>query len=454
MNRTFPRALWLGVFVLLVVILIACTPAPTPAPTSAPPTAAPKATAAPATAPVATTAATSAPSGTAKKLLIGYTASQTGSQQVSSQKQIEGLQLWLDDVKKAGGIKLKDGTVYMPDVKFYDDESKADRVQTLYTKLINEDKADFLLSPYSSGLARAAIAVAEQNGKVMITAGAAEDLPMDGGTKSTFQLYTPGSQYYLGVVDVMQKLDPSIKKIAFVYENEAFTLSVMNSFIPFATGKGYQAVVNEKYDSSTTDFSTFINKLTAANPDAIIGGGHNTDSTTFAKQLYEKKVPAKVIALLVAPPEPTFASLGDAALYVIGPTQWEPVMNFDADVAKKANLAFYGPTSKAFSDAYVAKYKSDPSYHSAGGYAQGLILQKAIEDAGSVDTAQVIAALDKVNVMTFYGVVKFSTDAKSHGKQTGHAMVLMQWQKDASGKLVKQVIWPFDTKSADGLIRK
>ncbi len=62
--------------------------------------------------------------------------------------------------------------MYMPEMKFYDDESKNDRVQALYTKIINEDKADFLLSPYSSGLARSAAVVSEQNGKVMITAGA------------------------------------------------------------------------------------------------------------------------------------------------------------------------------------------------------------------------------------------------------------------------------------------
>jgi branched-chain amino acid transport system substrate-binding protein len=386
--------------------------------------------------------------------MIGYTASQTGAQQVSSQKQIEGLQLWLDDVKKAGGIKLKDGTVIMPEVKFYDDESKADRVTQLYTKLITDDKADFLLSPYSSGLARSAIAVAEQNSKIMITAGAAEDLPMDGGTKRTYQLYTPGSQYYQGIPDLLQKIDPSIKKVAFVYENEAFTLSVMNAIIPAMKAKGYEAVVDQKYDSTTTDFSPFINSINATSPDAIIGGGHNTDSTTFAKQLFEKQVKSKLIGLLVAPPEPTFASLGDAANFVVGPTQWEPVMVFDADVAKKANLTFYGPSSKEFTAAYVAKYKADPSYHSAGGYAQGLILQKAIEDAGTVDPAQVSAALEKVNVMTFYGVIKFSTDAKTHGKQTGHAMVLMQWQKDAAGKLVKQVVWPFDAKSADVQIRK
>jgi hypothetical protein len=33
-------------------------------------------------------------------------------------------------------------------------------------------------------------------------------------------------------------------------------------------------------------------------------------------------------------------------------------------------------------------------------------------------------------------------------------MVLMQWQKDAAGKLVPQVVWPLEAKSADPQLRK
>src|SRR5512135_1994438 len=168
------RALWSSL-ILVVLVVAACAPAPqaTPAPQptqAAQPTQPPK--------PVE-----------AKKFVIGFTASQTGAQNVASNKQNEGLQLWLDDVKKAGGIKLKDGTVYMPEMKFYDDESKTDRVQALYAKLINEYKADILLSPYSSTLVKAAAVVSEQNDKVMITAGAADDATMEQGFKKTFQLY-------------------------------------------------------------------------------------------------------------------------------------------------------------------------------------------------------------------------------------------------------------------------
>lgn len=452
---------YLALCLSLIAIIAACAPAPTPAPTAAPPTAAPAAPTTAAAAPTtAAPAPTSAPAPVAKKLTIGYTESKTGAQQVASQKQREGLNLWLDNVTKAGGIKLKDGTVYTPEFKSYDDESKTDRVQALYATLINTDKADFLISPYSSGLVKVAAILSEQNGKVMITAGGADDATMEAGFKNIYQLYTPGSQYMLGAVDAMMKLDPTIKKVAVVYEKDAFSTSVVQGtalapgLLGYLKEKGLDAVVNEGYDTGTTDFGPFINKIQSSSPDAILGGGHLVDGTSFAKQLLEKKIPVRFVALLVAPPEPTFADIGDAALAVIGPSQWETQVTFSPDAAKAANLPWYGPTVKEFTDAYRAKYNAAPSYHSAGGYATGLILQKAIEDADSVDAAKVTAALDKLNLMTFYGIVKFSTDAKTHGKQAAHTMVYMQWQKDSAGKLVPQIVWPLGAKSADAILRK
>ncbi len=399
-------------------------------------------------------AATSAPSGGgAKKIVIGFTSSQTGDQNVAAQKQLQGLQLWLDDVTKAGGIKLKDGSVVMPDIKFYDDESKTDRVQALYTQLINQDKVDFLISPYSSGLAKAAAVISEQNGKLMITTGAADDATMEQGFKNIYQLYTPASQYLTGAVDLLAKLDPSLKNVAIVNEKDSFSSGVAKAAQAYAQGKGYNIVLSDSYDSGTTDFAPFINKLASTNPNAILGGGHYQDGTTFAKQLFDKKIPVKLVALLVAPPEPTFSQIGDGAQYIIGPSQWEPQVTYSDAAAKAANVPWYGISVKDFISEYNAKFKSDPSYHSAGGYMAGLLLQKAIEDTGSTDSATLEKYLDQLDLMTFYGHVKFSTDAKTHGKQTAHSMVYIQWQKDSSGKLVKQIVWPLEAKSADAQLR-
>src|SRR2546430_16570142 len=171
------------------------------------------------TTPTASATGSAAPAVT-KTLNIGFTNSQTGAQQVASTKQTEGIKLWVDQVTKAGGIKLKDGTVLMPKITFYDDGSATDRVQQLDTKLLNDDKVDFLLSPYSSGLVKAAAVVSEQNGRLMITAGGADDVTMEQGFKGVYQVYAPGSKYLVGAIDLMLKLDPTIKKVAIVNEKE------------------------------------------------------------------------------------------------------------------------------------------------------------------------------------------------------------------------------------------
>jgi branched-chain amino acid transport system substrate-binding protein len=221
---------------------------------------------------------------------------------------------------------------------------------------------------------------------------------------------------------------------------------VVNALKAYAESKGYQVALFEGYESGTTDFAPFINKIPPG-VHAIMGGGHFADTSTFAKQLHEKAVKAKMVALLVAPPEPKFAELGDAALGIIGPSQWEPLAAYSPEAAKKEGIAWFGPSVADFTKSYQDKFKEAPSYHSAGGYVAGLLIQKAIETAGTVDTAKVKAALDAMDLYTFYGRIKFDT-AKAHGLQVGHDMIYTQWQKDAQGKLINQIVWPEASKTA------
>jgi branched-chain amino acid transport system substrate-binding protein len=383
-----------------------------------------------------------------KNVIIGFTASQTGKLNVEAIRQINGLNLWIEQINEAGGVKLPDGTVLKFQAKFYDDESKKERVQELYTKLINQDKADFLISPYSSGLADAAAVIAQQYNKILISAGAASDSTYKKGYTLIFQVYTPASRYLTGALDLLAKMDPGAKKLAIIHEKDKFSTDVVEALKKYAEGKGYQVALYEGYEPGTTDFAPFINKIPAGT-DAILGGGHFADTSTFAKQLHEKGVKAKMVALLVAPPEPKFAELGEAALGVIGPSQWEPLATtYNQETAQKLNLPFVGPSVAQFTQAYQAKYKEVPSYHSAGGYVAGLLLGEAIKRAGSTDTAKVKEALDQMDLLTFYGRIKFDT-AKEHGLQIGHEMIYTQWQKDAQGKLVNQLVWPEAFKTAD-----
>ncbi|HEU4743865.1 MAG TPA: amino acid ABC transporter substrate-binding protein [Anaerolineales bacterium] len=444
MKRSLSSVLTL--LVLLGVILSACAPS---APTQAP--VAPAPTEAPVEEPVEEQpAATEAPAMTEETITIGFTSSLTGAQEVSSKRQVAGFNLWMDQVNEAGGIKLSDGTVVKIAAQTYDDESAKERVQELYTRLITEDNADFLISPYSSGLAAAASIIAEQNGKIMITAGAAEDDAYKTGNTSLFQLYTPGSQYLLSTVDMLKTLDPEAK-IAVVHENDKFSTSVVEGLKPHLESEGFEIVLEEGYASETTDFGPVINKIVESGATVLLGGGHYPDGSTFARQLYERKAGLKFVSLLVAPADSKFPELGDAAMGISTSSQWELAATHTKEEADALGKPWYGPTGEEFAAAYEAATGEKPTYHVAGGYMTGLVLQKAIEDADSVDPEKVKAALEAMDIFTFYGGIKFDTSPEAHGLQIGHQMVVAQWQKDDAGELVRKVIWPSDVANADPL---
>lgn len=395
-------------------------------------------------------ATTEAPTSSEKTVTIGFTSSLTGSQENNSKRQVNGFNLWMDQVNSAGGIKLSDGTVVKFAAQTYDDESNTERVQALYTTLINDDNADFLISPYSSGLTAAASIVAEQNGKVMITTGAAEDATYQTGNTGLFQIYTPGSLYMASSVDMLQKIDPAAK-VALVYEASKFSQSVIDGIKPYLADKGFEVVLEESYDPGTTDFGPVVNKMISAGATVLLGGGHYDDGTAFARTLSERNAGLKFAFLLVAPADNKFSELGDAALGIAVSSQWELAATHTEQEATNLGVEWFGPTGQDFADAYQAAYGDSPTYHVAGGYTAGLVLQKAIIDADSVDPEAVKAALNNMDIMTFFGGTKFDTSADAHGLQIAHKMVVAQWQKNDAGELQRVLIAPPDVATAQPL---
>jgi len=369
-------------------------------------------------------------------LTIGFTVSQTGALNLDSIAQLHGFEMWRDDVNAAGGIKAGDKRYKVRFVS-YDDQSQGGRVQQLYTRLIVQDKAQFLFSPYSSGLVATATVISEQYGKLMMSIGGAEPKTYQLGNKYLFQTYTPADHYLAGAIDLVKSKNPGAK-IALVYSDDPFSKAVAIASRERAKQLGLQIVLDESYPPAQTDFSAIINKIVSSGADMLLGGGHYPDGATLARQLYDQKANLKWVTLLVAPDSPQFASLGDAAQGISVPSQWAPQVTYKPD---------FGPTPAEFSKRFQAKYDISPGYHAAGGYAGGMLFQHAIEQAGSIDPDKVAAELNKMKVTTLWGATEFSTEPKSHGLQLAHQMVLTQWQmKD--GKLVKEVIWPLAAATA------
>lgn len=375
-----------------------------------------------------------------KTVLIGFTTSLSGSLSVEAKNQSNGILLWMNTVNQRGGITLSDGSVIKFEPKFYDDQSEPEQVVELYEKLVFEDNINFFFSPYSSTLADTAAPIADKYQKIMIAPGAASDNIFRKGYQGIYQVYTPASKYLNEALDLLAEKDPEAKRIAIVFENDRFPTSVVESLKKHAESKGFEIVVFESYSSDTTDFVPLIKKLAELAPDAILGGGHIVDGQALARQVYENSLRVKFMALLVAPSDASFANIGQAAFGVIGASQWEPSVQIQPD---------FGPTVLEFNQAYQATYATEPSYHAAGGYAAGLILEKAILNADSIEYAKVKTALDNLNMVTFFGPIRFERANNAHGMQIGHKMIYTQWQYASENNLVKQIIWPDDARTAE-----
>ncbi len=112
------------------------------------------------------------------------------------------------------------------------------------------------------------------------------------------------------------------------------------------------------------------------------------------------------MTILVAPDSDKFATLGAAASGISVPSQWEPQVQYKP---------VFGPTVAQFTAQYRARFNEDPDYHAATGYAEGLLLQHAIEQAGSIDRDKVTAELNKIDTTTFFGRTKFATEPRAMG---------------------------------------
>ena len=370
-------------------------------------------------------------------ITVGFTDLQTGPLNVDLLGQQRGYEYWRDEVNAAGGIKVGDKK-YKVNFVSYDDQSVGGRVQQLYTRLINQDHAQFLFSPYSSGLTAPAAVISEQYGKIMIDSGGAEEKPFELGNKYLFMVITSASHYLSGAVEALKAKDPNAK-IAMVYSDDPFSKAVLTAAKQQAIAAGLQVVMDESYSPSTTDFGPIVNKIISSNADAFMGGGHYSDGATLARQMHDQKAGMKWISILVAPADDKFGELGPSALGVSVPSQWEQQVNYKPQ---------FGPTTAEFAKAFQDKFHAKADYHAASGYTSGVVLQHAIEQAGSIDPEKVTAALNATDITTFFGHVKFMTDPGHHGLQEAHKMVLAQWQ-NTDGKLGRQVVWPLEAKSAD-----
>jgi len=363
-----------------------------------------------------TSNAGTAPS-TGSPIIFGAAVSLTGSQSKEGGLTKQGYDLWLDWINARGGI-LTNNVKHPVQIIYEDDQSNANLSATLVEKLITVEKAQFILGPYGSSATASDAIVVEKDGIPMVEANGAAQSIFSHGYKYTFGVLSPANKYLTGVLDMAATLSPKPTTIAMLSANDNFSLEVAKAVTDYAPSQGMQVVFNKSYPAAAPDVSGLISQAKAANPDIVMNSGHLAEAIAINKAAKQLGLTAKIFAYSVGPSTPDFISaLGPDANYVYDGSQWTPQVKYKP--------SFYLSVSD-YVKAYEAKYSSTepPDYHVAESTAGCLAFEKAIENAGSLDPVKVRDALAALDVMTFFGEIKFD----SRGINTFKPMVVEQIQ--------------------------
>jgi len=342
----------------------------------------------------------------------------------------QGYDLWADTINARGGIKVG-GTAYKVQIFYYDDQSKPQISAELTDKLISQDRVNFLLGPYGSPATFADAAIAEKYKIPMVEANGAARKIFAQGYKFIFGVLSPADDYAAAMLKAAATLSPRPETLAVLSADDLFSLEVANGAQDWAQRNGLKVVYFQKYPVGAADLSAPLTSIKSLHPDIILGSGHLQESLLIMKQAQTLDVNAKFFGFTVGPTTPDFAkSLGPAAEDVFASSQWTPDVSYRGPVFGSA---------QDYAKAFNQKYGFVPDYHAAESSAGALALQLAIQNAQSLDPLKVRDALAALDVVTFYGPIRFNPE----GLNVYKPMVTVQIQH---GKVV--TVWPASVAAA------
>ncbi len=312
-----------------------------------------------------------------KPIRIGMTVSSAGTFALQAQSGQRGVEIWIDDLNRRGGIDVGGAKRKVELVKL-DDRSDKTLVPRVYETLIKDEKVDLLFGPFGSTLTAAAANTTETNGKFMVIWSASADSIYKQGYKHLVSA-TQIAGSLLGQPGVRALHAMGVKKVAFAYLDEPFPAALTQGAIELAKELGMQVTMDEKFAKGTKDFNILIQKARASGAEAFYPTAYEGDQMTIARQIREVNADFKAVFLFYGSQPQFLQQAGRDGHYVLSATLLHEKINWKVThgLNRAQMVERYG---KLFPD---ARYAAD--FQTALAYGAGVVTEAIIQKAQSLE---------------------------------------------------------------------
>jgi branched-chain amino acid transport system substrate-binding protein len=359
-------------------------------------------------------------------LKIGFGMSLTGPLAGNGKAALIAMEIWRDDVNAKGGILGRK-------VEFihYDDQTNPATVPGIYTKLLDVDKVDLVVSGYGTNVIAPAMPIMMQR---KLTFMSLFGLNVNSKFKYDryFQIMPAGPEPALGwsqgFFEAAMGMNPRPKTIALVGADAEYPAMALEGAREHARKSGLKVVYDKTYPPKTVDYSPIVRAIQATNPDVVFVASYPPDSAGMVRAANEVGLKTRMFGGGLVGPQ--FAALK---------TQLGPLLN------GVVNYEFFVPDLSGkfpFLDGFLQKYQAratkegvDPLgfYLPPYAYAMMQVLEQAIQKVGSLDQGKIADLIHKTEFDTYVGKVRFARNG-----EWARSRVMMTQYTGISGNDVEQ----------------
>jgi urea transport system substrate-binding protein len=300
---------------------------------------------------------------------VGVLHSLSGTMAISEVTVKDAELLAIEEINAAGGV-LGKKVVPVTEDGASDWPTFAEKAQ----KLISQDKVATVFGGWTSASRKAMLPVFERNKALLWY-----PVQYEGLESSPYIFYT-GATTNQQIVPALDYLAAQGKKRLFLVGSDYVFPRTANKIIKaYAAAKGIEILGEEYTPLGHTEYSTLVNKLAGAKPDAVFNTLNGDSNVAFFKQLRSAGITAAttpVVSVSVAEEEVRGIGPDNVAGHLVAWNYYQTTQTAANDTFVKAFKAKYGPD----------KVTSDPM---EAGYNAVKLWAAAVAKAGTTDVEAV-----------------------------------------------------------------
>lgn len=328
----------------------------------------------------------------ATEIPIGVCVGLTGAAADFGRDAQRAIQLVVDRVNRAGGIKSLGGATIKLIVADHQSELRIAASET--ERLISREGVLGVIGWASSGAARVGSEVSERY-QVASIDGSSDYMLTERGLKYYYRAGTSTRKYCEQGVQFVKELEKtkgiSVKRVAILHEDQAFGTGAGDLFkIAIEREPGWKLVDRIAYTGSKLNEATgIVNKLKSQNVDVVFQASYPADGILIQRAMKQLRLDlvANVHASGAPPNVQYLGNLKKDAEYVFTTLGWTPSMVKRLPTDAKETVA-----------EYVRRYKVELQDQAASSLSSAAAMIAALSKIKSLDRAELWQAIDKVDL--------------------------------------------------------